>query len=104
MTMAVTERTREIGVRKAVGARKREILWQFLAEAGLLTSVGGFLGVLLGTSLGLLVHFAFELPISLPWWSYALGLLISAGVGITFGTLPAVRAAAVNPIEALHHE
>jgi putative ABC transport system permease protein len=104
MTMAVTERTREIGVRKAVGARKREILWQFLAEAALLTLVGGFLGVLLGTSLGLLVHFAFELPVSLPWWSYALGLLISAGVGITFGTLPAVRAAAVNPIVALHHE
>jgi putative ABC transport system permease protein len=104
MTMAVTERTREIGVRKAVGARKREILWQFLAEAALLTLVGGFLGVLLGTSLGMLVHFAFELPVSLPWWSYALGLLISAGVGITFGTLPAVRAAAVNPIVALHHE
>jgi putative ABC transport system permease protein len=104
MTMAVTERTREIGVRKAIGARKREILWQFLAEAALLTSVGGFLGVLLGTALGLLVHFAFELPVSLPWWSYALGLLISAGVGITFGTMPAVRAAAVNPIDALHHE
>jgi putative ABC transport system permease protein len=104
MTMAVTERTREIGVRKAVGARKREILWQFLAEAALLTSAGGVLGVIVGTCLGLVVHFVFEFPISLPWWSYALGLLISTAVGIAFGTVPAVRAAAVNPIEALHHE
>jgi putative ABC transport system permease protein len=104
MTMAVTERTREIGVRKAVGARKREILWQFLAEAGLLTSTGGVLGVIVGTGLGLIVHFAFDFPISLPWWSYALGLGISTGVGVAFGTVPAVRAAAVNPIDALHYE
>jgi putative ABC transport system permease protein len=104
MTMAVTERTREIGVRKAVGARKREILWQFLAEAGLLTSTGGVLGVIVGTCLGLIVHIAFAFPISLPWWSYALSLGISAGVGIAFGTAPAVRAAAVNPIDALHYE
>jgi putative ABC transport system permease protein len=104
MTMAVTERTREIGVRKAVGARKREILWQFLAEAGLLTSTGGILGVIVGTGVGLIVHFAFEFPISLPWWSYALGLGISTAVGVLFGTVPAVRAAAVNPIDALHYE
>jgi putative ABC transport system permease protein len=104
MTMAVTERTREIGVRKAVGARRREILWQFLAEAGLLTSTGGVLGVIVGTGLGLIVHFAFEFPISLPWWSYAMGLGISTGVGVAFGTVPAVRAAAVNPIDALHYE
>ena len=104
MTMAVTERTREIGVRKAVGARKREILWQFLAEAGLLTSTGGVLGVIVGTGVGLTVHFVFDFPISLPWWSYALGLGISTAVGVAFGTVPAMRAAAVNPIDALHYE
>ena len=104
MTMSVTERTNEIGLRKALGARRREILWQFLIEAAALTSVGGVLGVLLGSAIGLLVHFIVDFPISLPWWSFALGLGFSAGVGLVFGMAPAIRASRLDPIEALRHE
>ena len=104
MTISVTERTREIGVRKALGARRREILFQFLAEAVTLTSVGGLLGVMLGAGIGVGVHAATGFPISLPWWSFALGLGFSAAVGIFFGMMPAVRAARLDPIEALRYE
>jgi len=104
MTMSVTERTNEIGLRKALGARRREILWQFLIEAAALTSVGGVLGILLGSTIGLLVHFTFDFPISLPWWSFALGLGFSASVGLVFGIAPAIRASRLDPIEALRHE
>ena len=85
MTISVTERTREIGVRKAIGARRREILVQFLIEAVVLTSIGGVLGVLLGSAIGLLVNLVSGFPVSLPWWSFALGLGFSASVGIFFG-------------------
>ncbi len=104
MTISVTERTHEIGLRRAVGARRREILWQFLIEAVVLTSVGGICGVLFGSSIGLAVHFAFQFPVSLPWWSFALGLGFSASVGIIFGMVPAIRASRLPPIEALRHE
>ena len=104
MTISVTERTREIGVRKALGARRREILWQFLAEAVFLTSLGGVLGILLGSAIGMAVHFASGFPISLPWWSFALGIGFSASVGIFFGLYPAIRAARLDPIEALRYE
>ena len=104
MTISVTERTREIGVRKALGARRREILFQFLAEAIVLTSVGGLLGILLGAGIGVAVHAATGFPISLPWWSFALGLGFSAAVGIFFGMVPAVRASRLDPIEALRYE
>ena len=104
MTMSVTERTNEIGLRKALGARRREILWQFLVEAAVLTSTGGVLGVLLGSGTGLVVHFVSGFPISLPWWSFALGLGFSAGIGLVFGMGPAVRASRLDPIEALRHE
>ncbi|MEC7768892.1 MAG: ABC transporter permease [Acidobacteriota bacterium] len=104
MTMSVTERTNEIGLRKALGARRREILWQFLVEAAVLTSTGGVLGVLLGSGTGLVVHFVSGFPISLPWWSFALGLGFSAGIGLVFGMVPAVRASRLDPIEALRHE
>ena len=104
MTMSVTERTNEIGLRKALGARRREILWQFLVEAAVLTSTGGVLGVLLGSGTGLVVHFVSGFPISLPWWSFALGLVFSAGIGLVFGMAPAVRASRLDPIEALRHE
>jgi putative ABC transport system permease protein len=104
MTISVTERTREIGVRKALGARRREILWQFLLEAVFLTSVGGLLGIALGASIGWLVNVLSGFPISLPWWSFALGIGFSAGVGIFFGLFPAFKAARLDPIEALRYE
>jgi putative ABC transport system permease protein len=104
MMISVTERTREIGVRKALGARRREVLIQFLAEAAVLTSVGGILGILIGSGIGAAVHFATDFPISLPWWSFAIGLGFSAAVGIFFGMVPAYRAARLDPIEALRYE
>lgn len=104
MTISVTERTREIGVRMAIGARRREILVQFLIEAAVLTSVGGIIGILCGSGIGLLVNVASGFPISLPWWSFALGLGFSASVGIFFGIFPAWRAARLDPIEALRYE
>lgn len=104
MSISVTERTREIGVRRALGARRREVLFQFLTEAAVLTSVGGVLGIVLGSAIGLSVHFVTGFPVSLPLWSFALGLGFSATVGIAFGMYPAVRAARLDPIEALRYE
>ena len=104
MMISVTERTREIGVRKALGARRREILWQFLIEAAFLTSAGGILGIILGSSIGLLVHWISGFPISLPWWSFAIGIGFSASVGIFFGLFPAIKASRLDPIEALRYE
>jgi len=104
MMISVTERTREIGVRKALGARRREILWQFLIEAIFLTSAGGLLGIFFGSSIGLLVHWLSGFPVSLPWWSFALGIGFSASVGIFFGLFPAIKASRLDPIEALRYE
>jgi putative ABC transport system permease protein len=104
MTISVSERTREIGIRKALGARRREILWQFLLEAVFLTSIGGLMGIALGSAIGLLVHVLTEFPVSLPWWSFAIGIGFSATVGIFFGMWPAFKAAKLDPIEALRYE
>ncbi len=104
MTISVTERTREIGVRKALGARRREILWQFLLEAVFLTSIGGVLGILFGSGIGYLVHVLTDFPISLPWWSFALGIGFSATIGISFGMWPAFKASRLDPIDALRYE
>src|SRR4030095_3492345 len=104
MMISVTELTREIGVRKALVARRQEIMFQFLAEAAVLTSVGGVLGILCGAGIGLAISLATGFPISLPWWSFAIGLGFSATVGIFFGMFPAVRASRLDPIEALRHE
>ncbi len=104
MSISVTERTREIGVRKALGARRAEILFQFLAEAAFLTSLGGVLGILLGSGIGWAVHLVSGFPISLPWWSFAIGLGFSASVGIFFGMYPAIKASRLDPIEALRYE
>jgi len=104
MTISVTERTREIGVRKAIGGRSREILVQFLVEAVVLTSIGGVLGVLLGSGIGLSVNLISGFPVSLPWWSFALGLGFSATVGVVSGMIPAWRASRLDPIEALRYE
>jgi putative ABC transport system permease protein len=104
MSISVTERTREIGVRKALGARRAEILFQFLMEAAFLTSLGGILGIALGSGLGGIVHLISGFPISLPWWSFAIGLGFSASVGIFFGMYPAFKASRLDPIEALRYE
>jgi len=104
MTISVTERTREIGVRKALGARRVEVLWQFLLEAVFLTSAGGILGILIGSGIGLGVHWLTGFPVSLPWWSFAIGIGFSATVGVFFGMVPAIRASRLDPIEALRYE
>ena len=104
MMISVTERTREIGVRKALGAKRRDILLQFLLEAVFLTSLGGLLGIVFGSTIGLLVHVTTGFPVSLPWWSFAIGLGFSATVGIFFGMYPAFKAARLDPIEALRYE
>ena len=104
MTISVTERTREIGVRKAMGAKRREVLWQFLIEAVVLTSLGGLLGVALGAGIGLTVNWLAGFPISMPLWSFALGIGFSSLVGIFFGMYPAFKAARLDPIEALRYE
>ena len=104
MTISVTERTREIGLRKALGARRREILFQFLAEAAVLTCLGGILGIAIGSAIGVTISVATGFPVSLPWWSFAIGLGFSAAIGIFFGMVPAFRAARLDPIEALRHE
>jgi putative ABC transport system permease protein len=104
MSISVTERTREIGIRKALGARRAEILFQFLMEAAFLTSVGGLLGIALGAAIGWGVHLISGFPVSLPWWSFAIGIGFSAAVGIFFGMYPAIKASRLDPIEALRYE
>ena len=104
MSISVTERTSEIGVRKALGARRAAILFQFLTEAALLTSMGGILGIAFGSGVGWAVHVLSGFPISLPWWSFAMGLGLSASVGIFFGMYPAFKASRLDPIEALRYE
>jgi putative ABC transport system permease protein len=105
MLVSVTERTREIGLRKAVGARRRDILQQFLAESVVLSLVGGGLGIALGYGAGALVSLHPQMvSVIVPAWAVALGFGISAGTGVVFGLLPALKAALLNPIDALRHE
>ncbi len=105
MLVSVTERTREIGLRKAVGARRRDILLQFLTEAVCLSLLGGGIGVGIGYALSALVSLHPQMvDVFVPWWAVLLGFGISAGTGVVFGLLPAVKAALLNPIDALRHE
>jgi len=104
MMISVTERTREIGVRKALGATRGEILWQFLVEAGVLTLLGGATGLVLGGGLAALVAWITPVPASVPLWSVAVSLLAAAVTGMLFGLVPALRAARMAPVDALRHE
>ena len=105
MLVAVTQRTREIGIRKAVGALRRDIVSQFLVEAVTLSTLGGIVGVALGVGISGVVRMTVPaLPTSTPLWSLALGVLVSMGVGIFFGAYPAVKASRLDPIEALRYE
>ena len=104
MMISVTERTREIGVRKALGATKGTILWQFLVEAATLTTVGAVIGLVIGGSLTLLVRSVTPIDASTPTTAIVAALISSALAGIVFGLLPAVRAARLDPVEALRYE
>ncbi len=105
MLMSVTQRTREIGVRKAIGARRSDVIWQFLTEAVVLTGAGGVIGVLLGIGISVLINiFLPKLPSSVPLWAVVLGVLVSMSVGLFFGIYPAVKAARLDPVDALRYE
>jgi putative ABC transport system permease protein len=104
MLVSVRERTKEIGLRKALGARQRDILSQFLTEAVLLTSVGGVLGIALGVGASLLISAVSPLPALIAWWSPVLAFAVSAGVGVFFGVAPARRAGRLDPVVALRTE
>lgn len=104
MLISVTERTREIGLRKAIGARRSAILWQFLFEAITLTALGGGIGIAVGLGIAWFVDAISPLPSAVPMWSVVVGFGVSAVVGLFFGLYPAVRAAALDPVEALRFE
>ncbi|MEZ2347892.1 ABC transporter permease [Terriglobus sp. RCC_193] len=101
MLVSVTERTREIGIRKALGAKRRDVLLQFVIESGLMATAGGILGVLTGVVVGFAISSVAGFPMSVAWWSVVVGLLVSTSVGIFFGVYPARKAAMLDPITAL---
>jgi putative ABC transport system permease protein len=105
MLVSVTERTREIGVRKAIGARRRDIIAQFLSEAVALTGAGGLVGIVFSIAVTMLVSALFPtLPSQVPAWAVITGFTVSVGVGVFFGVWPAVLASKLDPVEALRYE
>jgi putative ABC transport system permease protein len=104
MLVSVTERTREIGVRKAIGAKSKDIIWQFLLEAMTLTGLGGVIALILVNGLVLLVRFTLAWPGSVPVWAAIVGILVSVSIGLIFGVWPAMKAAKLDPVDALRYE
>ena len=104
MLVSVTERTREIGIRKAIGAVKRDIVQQFLTEAMTLSGIGGVIGVALGLAIAAIVRGLTPLPTSTPLWSIVVGLVVSISIGLFFGIYPAYQAARLDPVDALRYE
>ncbi|MBN1481213.1 FtsX-like permease family protein [candidate division KSB1 bacterium] len=104
MLVSVTERTREIGIRKSIGAKRRDILWQFLIEAIVLSEIGGVIGIFIGLGIGKLVEMTTPVPADVPLWTVILGLVFCSTVGLIFGVGPATKAARMDPIEALRYE
>ena len=104
MLVSVTERTREIGLKKALGARKGVILGQFLTEAAVLTSLGGLIGVGAGIGLAFIISKAAEVPVSISVPAIAVSVIFSMVIGILFGLLPSIKASNLNPIDALRYE
>jgi putative ABC transport system permease protein len=104
MLISVTERTREIGIRKAMGATRREILWQFLVEAAMLTVLGAAVGMAVGGGLAAIISALTPLPARVPFWAIATALVMAAATGLLFGLLPAYRASRLEPVVALRHE
>jgi putative ABC transport system permease protein len=104
MLVSVTERTREIGVRKAIGARERDILLQFLIESVILSLGGGLIGLILGTGLSMLIGSLLSLPTEVSLFSVTLSFVVAAGIGVFFGYYPARQAARLQPIEALRYQ
>jgi ABC-type antimicrobial peptide transport system permease subunit len=104
MLVSVTERTREIGIRKAIGARSGDITWQFLLEAMTLTGAGGLIALILVNGLVLLIKLGLKWPGSVPLWAAATGIVVSVSVGLVFGVWPAMKAAKLDPVEALRYE
>jgi putative ABC transport system permease protein len=102
MLVSVTERTREIGIRKAIGGRRRDIMWQFLIEAMTLTGMGGLIGLVIGWLATLIIKLI--LPSYVPLWAPVVGLLSSVGIGLVFGLWPAWKASSLDPIVALRYE
>jgi len=104
MLVSVTERTREIGLRKAIGAKRKDITWQFLLEAMTLTGMGGLIALVMVFLLVLLIRVTLKWPGVVPFWAAATGIFVSVTIGLIFGVWPAFKAAKLDPVEALRYE